>query len=126
MTAPDSYLEKFPVEHRNSVNRAYEDGYLDGINDQYDDEPPTITPCPWLIEVNYGPNGKIGHVSRWHRLSDDPRLATKQGASGSGMDGLIRAIREAALIQLVREHDRGQSSQPIRIELTLYEGLTND
>lgn len=39
MTAPDSYLARFPKAHRNSADRAYEDGYTDGIGDQSEGSP---------------------------------------------------------------------------------------
>lgn len=35
----DGYLERFPEEHRSSVERAYEDGYLDAIEDKQDESP---------------------------------------------------------------------------------------
>lgn len=39
MTAPDGYLKRFPVAHRATADRAYEDGYLDAIEDKQGESP---------------------------------------------------------------------------------------
>lgn len=108
-SASDSYLERFPPEHRGSADRAYQDGFADGANAADDGDDSEDEAAPAVLK------GLVGVLQRAESFITG--FADDEGQEGLGdlLDDLEAAIARCSEPQSASPDPEGQSAPALRL-----------